>query len=524
MLANIKVGTRLALGFGVVLLLLAGVTLIGTSRMSQLNDELERMAQTDLVMLQAVSTMQKAALQQAVFIRDVVTHEDVAVQKASLKDLKESDRVFGDGAQRIQALAHVGDDAGLMKNILEQHAKVKGMLNEAIDLVDIAEYDRAKLFVYRDVRPHQLTLLASLEDFSNRKAAESNLSALAAAQTYNNALTLMLLLAGVAIAVGMLIASSVSRSITRPLAEAVQAANALAAGNLTVQVAARSRDEVGELMAAMRAMVAKLSGIIGEVRGAANNLSNASGQVSATAQSLSQSSSEQATSVEETSAAMEQMTISIVTNTDNAKVTDGIAAAAAKQAQEGGEAVDQTVEAMQSIADRIGIIDDIAYQTNLLALNAAIEAARAGEHGKGFAVVAAEVRKLAERSQVAAQEISNTARDSVKLADHAGALLKEIVPSIKKTSDLVQEIAAASQEQSASVGQINGAVAQLNSATQQNASASEELAATAEEMGSQAAQLQELMAFFQLDQGNAPSSKSVSSFPTRASNPACAPV
>jgi methyl-accepting chemotaxis protein len=196
---------------------------------------------------------------------------------------------------------------------------------------------------------------------------------------------------------------------------------------------------------------------------------------------------------------MEQMTASISQNTENAKVTDGMAAKAAKEAAEGGDAVGKTVDDMKSIASKIGIIDDIAYQTNLLALNAAIEAARAGEHGKGFAVVAAEVRKLAERSQVAAQEIGNLAASSVKQAERAGTLLTEMVPTIRKTSDLVQEIASASSEQSSGVGQINSAMGQLNQATQQNASASEELAATAEELGSQAEQLQQTMTFFRLD-------------------------
>ena len=195
------------------------------------------------------------------------------------------------------------------------------------------------------------------------------------------------------------------------------------------------------------------------------------------------------------------MSASINQNTENAKVTDGMASQAAKQAAQGGEAVTETVTAMKQIAGKIGIIDDIAYQTNLLALNAAIEAARAGEHGKGFAVVAAEVRKLAERSQIAAQEIGELASGSVDKAESAGRLLGEIVPAISKTSDLVQEITAASEEQSAGVSQVNTAMGQLNQITQQNASSSEELAATAEEMSSQATQLQNLMAFFKVDGG-----------------------
>jgi methyl-accepting chemotaxis protein len=193
------------------------------------------------------------------------------------------------------------------------------------------------------------------------------------------------------------------------------------------------------------------------------------------------------------------MSASIGQNSDNAKVTDGMATKTSKEAIDGGAAVNSTVTAMKQIAKKIGIIDDIAAQTNLLALNAAIEAARAGEHGKGFAVVAAEVRKLAERSQIAAQEIGEVASNSVGLAEKAGRLLAEIVPNIRKTSDLVQEITAASTEQSSGVGQINSAVSQLNQTTQQNASSSEELAATSEEMSSQAEQLQQTMTYFKLD-------------------------
>lgn len=288
-------------------------------------------------------------------------------------------------------------------------------------------------------------------------------------------------------------------SVVKPVNEVMSVMKAVENGDLTLSVQGDYQGNLRELRDMVNNTVAKVASVISEVLVAAEALSSASEQVSATAQSLSQASSEQAASVEETSASVEQMTSSIAQNTENAKVTDGMASQAAKQASEGGESVSATVAAMKQIAKKIGIIDDIAYQTNLLALNAAIEAARAGEHGKGFAVVAAEVRKLAERSQVAAQEIGEVASSSVDLAEKAGKLLDEIVPNIKKTSDLVQEITAASEEQSSGAGQINSAVSQLSQTTQQNASSSEELAATAEEMSSQVEQLQQTMAFFRLE-------------------------
>ena len=282
----------------------------------------------------------------------------------------------------------------------------------------------------------------------------------------------------------------------RGLTEIARVLQGLAQGDLTQRVQADYQGLFGEVRDNLNASIDKLSQVIGEVRTAADSLNGASSQVNATAQSLSQAASEQAASVEITTEQVDVISSSVTQNSDNARVTDGMATKASQEAAEGGDAVNQTVLAMKQIASKIGIIDDIAYQTNLLALNAAIEAARAGDHGKGFAVVAAEVRKLAERSQEAAKEIGELSTRSVSTAEVAGKLLDAMVPSTQKTRALVQEIATASGEQSQSVSSIVEAMGQLTRATQQNAAAAEQLAATSEELTGQAEQLSQSIAFF----------------------------
>tara|TARA_Y100001937_G_scaffold122287_2_gene182715 strand:+ start:279268 stop:280890 length:1623 start_codon:yes stop_codon:yes gene_type:complete len=320
---------------------------------------------------------------------------------------------------------------------------------------------------------------------------------------YEIILTIAIIAISAGVLLGILLGVMIIRSITNPLARAVDLANRLADGDLTHQVSVDSKDEIGRLMDAMRNMVVKLSGIIMEVRQNAAILNQVSQQVNSSAQSMSQNSNELAANVEESSSTMEEMVSSIVQNTENAGLTEKIAQESAGAAKEGSSAVRRTIEAMQQIADKINVVQEIAYQTNLLALNAAIEAARAGEHGQGFAVVATEVRKLAERSRGSALEISEIAANSVDVAEKAGQLIEDMQPSIQKTADLVVEISASSRQQKDGAEQINTGIQQMSQVSQQSASSAEELAATAEELSGQADSLMDNLSFFKVDESRA---------------------
>ncbi len=500
MFGNMKVATRLALGFGIVLALLIAQSVQSLQNMAAMNEQTRKMTESIYPKVQMTNEISQNALDAGRQLRSALlasTEAEAEEYRQRVVNLRTTNAGI---YERLDKFINTDKGREMYNDAIEKRKIVSARYETLFQLMK-TDHAKAVDYLNHEFITANTAQLAAVRELAKFQSTLMKDAAAASAENYKSSRQLIITLSAGAALVALVVAFLITRNLLKTLGgEPSYAAAVLtdvANGNLAIDVDVKKGDTTS-MMAAVKQMVERLAHIVGEVNSAADALGSASEEVNATAQSLSQSSSEQAAGVEETSASIEQMTASISQNTENARVTDGMAGKAAREAAEGGDAVKATVSAMNQIAQKIGIIDDIAYQTNLLALNAAIEAARAGEHGKGFAVVAAEVRKLAERSQVAAQEISTVATSSVELAERAGKLLDEMVPSIRKTSDLVQEIAAASEEQSSGVGQINAAVSQLSTATQQNASSSEELAATAEELSSQAELLQQTMAFFRL--------------------------
>ncbi len=497
---KIRIGARLVLGTFALVGFMAAVGFLGVRAMGEMDEVTDHITKRLWARARALQGVADGAMEMSRGGDELLLARGPAEVAKAVDRFERSRRAAEDALGRLDALA---PDEATRKGAADAKrlvADAEPRFRGVERLVAAGERDRAQAAMEQELDP----LLDRLEETTDglTQAAANGIDAAALHQDEvfhsSRGVTIGLLLAAIVLAIAFAI--PLVRSITVPLAELVGVADRVASGDLRTVVSAVGEDEIARVQASVRQMVEKLGGVIGEVRSGADALAGASAQVSATAQTLSQGTGEQAASVEETTSSLEEMSASITQNAENSRQTESMAKEGARNAEEGGKSVQETVGAMKSIAEKIGIIEEIAYQTNLLALNAAIEAARAGEHGKGFAVVATEVRKLAERAQKAAKEIGALAGSSVKVAERSGQLIVELVPVIRKTADLVQEVAAASAEQSAGVSQVSKAMGTVDQVTQRNASAAEELSSTAEEMASQSESLQQLMAFFALSE------------------------
>jgi len=502
MLKNMKVGLRLGLGFGLVLILMIVLVLVALNTMSGINGNLERIVKINNVRLAHLNNSLINQEEISISLRNLFLTKDMEKRQEQNKNITELRGKIEETFAKVVEMTPKDDTKALdlITAMKTEREITRPLNNKVVELALANKNDEGLDLLDREARPAARKLLDKIEELKKHMEERNQMRHEEAVNAYNKARILMFSLGGLAIVMAIVIALFLTRSITLPLGEGVDVMNQLAQGDLRVHIEVKSKDELGQLLTAMKNMVEKLTSIVGDVKSASDNVASGSQELSSGAQQISQGATEQAASIEETSSSMEEMTSNIKQNSDNSHQTEKIAQKSAVDAIEGGKAVTETVGAMKEIAGKITIIEEIARQTNLLALNAAIEAARAGEHGKGFAVVASEVRKLAERSQTAAGEISHLSSSSVQIAEKAGEMLAKLVPDIQKTAELVQEISAGSREQDTGAGQINQAIQQLDQVIQQNAGAAEELASTSEELASQADLLQNAIAFFKTEE------------------------
>jgi len=556
MFNNLKIGKRLALAFGVSIILVAVAGLTGFWGLSQTVETTYGILHHDAKLMQEASEAQVNGLQLRRYEKDSFLNIGDQQKSAdySEKWKKEHEELNAHLNTLEQASTLPADKEvvrGIRTDLSTYTIGFQSVVQQIAEksIKSPADANAAMAPFKDDIR----RMDTALEEFAAKNIERMNSKEKVVVDSAARTRSTMwaVFIAGILVVLFMTVA--VTRSITRPILEVVSIAEKLAEGESDLRITSSSRDETGMLLGAMKKMIdsnnemvaaatgiasgdlrvrvtprsdrdalgsalanmiERLTEIIGEVRSGAASLTVASSQISASAQSLSQGTSEQASSVEETTSSLQEMSASITQNAENSGQMEQMAVKGTADADESAQAVKQSVEAMTKIAQKISIIEEIAYQTNLLALNAAIEAARAGEHGRGFAVVATEVRKLAERSQIAAKDIGGLATSSVDVAQRSGRLLTELVPTIRKTADLVREVTAASLEQSGGVSQINRAMTLVDQVTQRNASASEELASTAEEMSSQAEALQQTIAYFKTngDREIAPQRSTVAPF------------
>lgn len=513
---NLKIGARLGAAFGLVLLMLVAVAVVGMTRMSAIQSSMEVITKANNVEASMATAMRASVADRMIALRNIVLLEDAGGMSKEVDRIRSQAKSYTEAEKSLRiafdTYGVIPEETALLASIGEANRAAQPIIEKVIALGLANKSADASKVLMGELRTVQFKWNTDLQTLEASEKRQNDEATVVAANTYVFARNLMYSLSAAAVVLGLLVAWSITRSITEPIHRAVVIAQTVSAGDLTSEIEVMTSDETGLLLAALKLMNENLRKIVGEVRSGTETMSTASQEIAAGNLDLSSRTEEQASSLEETASSMEELTSTVKQNSDNARQANSLAVSASAVASRGGAVVAQVVTTMEEInesskkiVDIISVIDGIAFQTNILALNAAVEAARAGEQGRGFAVVATEVRNLAHRSAAAAKEIKLLIGDSVekvdngsKLVHQAGITMSEVVESIRQVGDIISEISAAGTEQTLGIEQINQAIMEMDSVTQQNAALVEQSAAAAESLQDQAASLEKVVSMFVL--------------------------